>query len=51
MIMFNKVIRCKKLEKITGGKKKIEKMAKKKRSRVIFQITFATKSSKAHQKE
>jgi hypothetical protein len=49
--MFNKVIRCRKLEKITEGRKKNEKLAKKKKqNRVIFQITFANKSTKPHQK-
>jgi hypothetical protein len=51
MMMFNVIIRCRKLEIITDERKKVRIFRRKMQSRVIFQITFATKSSKDTTKE
>jgi hypothetical protein len=45
-ILINIIISCRKLQKITSAGKKSRDEAKKMKSCVIFQYTFATKSSK-----
>jgi hypothetical protein len=50
-ILINIIISCRKLKKITNAGKKSRGEAKKMKSRVIFQYTFATKLSKDKQKE